>query len=127
MGKYKLPFRIGHHFASELVDYAKANNIKPSAFPYAEAKRIYAAAVEGYTTEPLPMSEEEFRATLDPVAIVKHRATVGGPQPTEMDRMLKAANNNLMQQNAWITEKRARIESSLAKLDHDFDKLLKTR
>jgi argininosuccinate lyase len=127
MRKYKLPFRIGHHFASDLVDYAKANNIKPSAFPYAEARRIYAAAVEGYTTDPLPMSEDEFRATLDPVAIVKHRATVGGPQPAEMDRMLKAANKNLAQQDEWIKEKRARIESSLAKLDYDFDKLLKSR
>jgi argininosuccinate lyase len=122
-----LPFRVGHHFASNLVDYAKANNIKPSAFPYPEAKRIYAAAVEGYTTETLPMGEDEFRATLDPVAIVKHRATVGGPQPIEMDRMLKAANKNLAQQNEWIKDKRSKIESSLAKLDYDFDKLLKNR
>jgi argininosuccinate lyase len=127
MRKYKLPFRVGHHFASNLVDYAKANNIKPSAFPYPEAKRIYAAAVEGYTTETLPMGEDEFRATLDPVAIVKHRATVGGPQPIEMDRMLKAANKNLAQQNEWIKDKRSKIESSLAKLDYDFDKLLKNR
>jgi argininosuccinate lyase len=37
----------------------------------------------------LPMSEAEFRATLDPVAIVKNRATAGGPQPAEMERMLK--------------------------------------
>jgi argininosuccinate lyase len=127
MRKYKLPFRVGHHFASELVDYAKANNIKPSAFPYAEARRIYAAAVEGYATGALPMSEDEFRATLDPVAIVKHRATVGGPQPAEMDRMLKAASQNLAHQDGWIKEKRTKIESSLAKLDYDFDKLLKSR
>ena len=37
MRKYKLPFRVGHHFASEVVDYAKQNNIKPLDFPYAEA------------------------------------------------------------------------------------------
>ena len=40
MRKYKLPFRVGHHFASEVVDYAKAKNIKPLDFPYAEAQRI---------------------------------------------------------------------------------------
>lgn len=127
MRKYKLPFRVGHHFASDLVDYAKSKNIRPSAFPYAEARRIYAASVQGYSTDPLPMSEEEFRATLDPVAIIRHRATVGGPQPAEMERMLKAAEQNLAQQGVWIRERRASIDSSLARLGHDFDKLLKNR
>ena len=46
MRKYKLPFRVGHHFASEVVDFAKAKNIKPLDFPYAEAQRIYAEAVK---------------------------------------------------------------------------------
>jgi argininosuccinate lyase len=127
MRKYKLPFRIGHHFASELVDYAKAKNIKPSAFPYAEAQRIYAEAVHGYSTDPLPMSEAEFRSTLDPVAIIRHRTTVGGPQPAEMDRMLGAADKNLAQQGEWIRASRARIDSSLARLDNDFARLLKNR
>jgi argininosuccinate lyase len=125
MRKYKLPFRVGHHFASEVVDYAKARDIKPSEFPYAEAKRIYADAIKDYGTGELPMSESEFRATLDPVAIVRNRATVGGPQPAEMARMLKAANQKLAQQAAWTRERRAKIDASLAKLDADFDKLLK--
>jgi argininosuccinate lyase len=124
MREYKLPFREGHHFASEIVDYAKAHNIRPSDFPYAEAQRIYKEATRGYTTGGLPMSEKEFRATLDPVAIVNHRATVGGPQPAEMERMLKAAKQRLVQQDAWIKEKRARIDASLARLDQDFDKLV---
>jgi argininosuccinate lyase len=124
MREYKLPFREGHHFASEIVDYAKAHNIRPSDFPYAEAQRIYKEATKGYATAELPMSEKEFRATLDPVAIVKHRATVGGPQPAEMERMLKAAKQRLAQQDAWIKEKRARIDGSLARLDRDFDKLV---
>jgi argininosuccinate lyase len=124
MREYKLPFREGHHFASEIVDYAKAHNIRPSDFPYAEAQRIYKEATKGYATGELPMSEKEFRATLDPVAIVNHRATVGGPQPAEMERMLKAAKQRLVQQDAWIKEKRARIDSSLGKLDQEFDKLV---
>src|SRR5690606_22677150 len=44
MRNHKLPFRLGHHFASEVVSYAKQNNIKPLDFPYAEAQRIYAEA-----------------------------------------------------------------------------------
>ncbi|MCT9071229.1 argininosuccinate lyase [Cupriavidus gilardii] len=125
MRKYKLPFRVGHHFASEVVDYAKANNIRPSEFPYAQAQRIYAEAVKGQGPAQLPMSEAEFRAALDPVAIVRHRATVGGPQPAEMERMLKAAKQSLAQQDAWIKEKRGRIDASLARLDRDFGKLVK--
>jgi argininosuccinate lyase len=127
MRKYKLPFRVGHHFASEIVDYAKANKIKPSDFPYAQAKRIYLEAIKGNGTGELPMSEQEFRATLNPVSIVNNRATVGGPQPSEMARMLKAATQKLAQQDAWIQEKNSRIDSSLTRLDHDFDGLLKQR
>ena len=63
-------------------------------------------------------------AVLDPVAIVRERATVGGPQPSEMDRMLKGANQRIAQQDAWIQEKRERIAASLARLDADFGRLL---
>ena len=59
----------------------------------------------------LPMSEAEFRATLDPVAIVSNRATVGGPQPAEMERMLKAAQQTLAEQDEWIKARRERIAS----------------
>lgn len=124
MRRYKLPFRVGHHFASEVVEYAKAKNIKPLDFPYAEAQRIYTESVKGSDfAQTLPMSESEFRATLDPVAIVKNRATAGGPQPAEMARMLREAGQRLTQQDAWIEERRTQISSSLARLDADFEKL----
>ncbi|MCY1542483.1 Argininosuccinate lyase [compost metagenome] len=125
MRKYKLPFRDGHHFASEVVTYAKANNIKPLDFPYEQARRIYADAMKDskYGAE-LPMSEAEFRSTLDPVAIVKNRATSGGPQPAEMDRMIKEARAQLASQDAWIKARRAHIRDSLAELDKQFDALV---
>jgi argininosuccinate lyase len=124
MRKYKLPFREGHHFASAVVDYARQKNIKPLDFPYAEASRIYAETVKGtkYPQE-LPMNEAEFRATLDPRAIVRNRATVGGPQPAEMQRMLGQARDKLAAQDAWIKARRAHIDTALAGLDRDFDKL----
>ena len=124
MRKYKLPFRVGHHFASEVVDYAKEKNIRPTDFPYAEAQRIYREAVKASGPQALPMSEAEFRATLDPVAIVNNRATVGGPQPAEMERMLAGSNAKLALQEAYVKQARSRIAASLAKLDQDFDRLL---
>lgn len=125
MRKYKLPFRAGHHFASEVVDYAKDKNIKPTDFPYQQAQAIYRkAAVEmGLPAAELPMNEAEFRSTLDPVAIVKDRATSGGPQPAEMDRMLTEAKQRLDRQEAWIKQRRGAISEALAKLDGDFRKL----
>jgi argininosuccinate lyase len=57
------------------------------------------------------------------VAIVRNRATAGGPQPAEMARMLAAARQNLAEQEAWIRERRARIDGALASLDADFARL----
>ena len=126
MRKYKLPFRVGHHFASEVVDYAKAKDIKPLDFPYAEAKRIYRETVRNSKDDgDLPMSEAEFRATLNPVAIINNRASAGGPQPAEMTRMLAAANQRLAEQDAWIKARRGRINAAMAKLDGDFEALSK--
>lgn len=125
MHKHGLPFREGHHFASEVVGYAKAENIKPLDFPYAEAQRIYAETVKGTKyVQVLPMTEIEFRAALDPVAIVKGRRTAGGPQSEEMSKMLISAKDRLAFQSEWIAARRAHIETSLGKLEADFSKLL---
>ena len=110
------------------MTYARQHNIKPLDFPYREAQRIYQESVKGYSNiVTLPLSEEEFRATLDPVAIVNNRVTAGGPQPAEMARMLKLANKKLADHGGWIKANRTRIEGSLAALDRDFDKLSGSR
>jgi len=126
MRQFKLPFRVGHHFASEIVDHAKAHDIKPSHFPYAEAQHLYQKTLKemGVAGGELPMSEAEFRATLDPVAIVRNRATAGGPQPAEMARMIASARQKLATQEGWIKERRERIDQALAGLDRDFAKLV---
>ena len=125
MSKYKVPFRVGHHFGSEIVAYAKLNNIKPLDFPYAEAQKIFRDAVKEYSaTLELPISQQEFRSTLNPVAIVQNRRTVGGPQMSEMRRMLALAKQKLTEQSQWINAKRSAIENALASLNKDFAKLL---
>lgn len=125
MRDHGLPFREGHHIASEIVSHARAEGIGPLEFPYEEARRIYSETVAG-TDHPqeLPLSEEEFRAALDPVAIVRDRATSGGPQPAEVERMLGEARDRIAAQDAWIAGKREHIAASLSKLDTDFGALL---
>jgi len=127
MRKHKLPFRLGHHFASDVVDVAKAQNIKPLDFPYAEAQRIYKDVVKDYpgmATE-LPMSENELKDTLNPMAIVQGRQTVGGPQEPEMKRMLALATQRLKEQNQWVQSQKNAIDNAAKDLDRDFVKLLK--
>lgn len=127
MRQYKLPFRVGHHFASEVVTHAKQKDIKPSDFPYEQAQRLYAQTLQhemGVNEGKFPMSEAEFRATLDPVAIVRNRMTAGGPQPKEMARMLASSRLGLQKEQAWQQERRQRIEAAIQSLDRDFERLL---
>ena len=64
----RIPFRVGHHFASEVVVYAREHDLRPKAFPYAEAVRIYAEAGKKYQIADtrLPLDEAAFRRTLSP-------------------------------------------------------------
>ena len=59
-------------------------------------RAMNADAVKDYPSAPaeLPMSATEFKETLNPVAIVQNRQTVGGPQAAEMKRMLALAKQN---------------------------------
>ena len=127
MREYKLPFRVGHHVASSLVTYGRAHNTKPSEFPYQEMQRLYAEVVqkEYPSANPVcPMSEDEFRRTLDPKAIILHRRTTGGPQPEELNRCLNHMNQKIAALKVWQENKASVIRRSLSQLDADFLHLL---
>ncbi len=125
MRKYNVPFRVGHHFGAEVVTHAKAHNLVPFNFPYAEARTIFRDAVKEYNPAmEFPMNEEEFRSTLNPVTIVQNRRTVGGSQKSEMTRMLALAKQKLADQSQWIAARRTSIENAQKKLENDFAKLL---
>ncbi|GAA1399680.1 argininosuccinate lyase [Pseudonocardia kongjuensis] len=124
MRDHGLPFREGHHVASEIVTFARSKNIGPLEFPYVDAQRIYAEAVAGTDNPPeLPLTEAEFRAALDPVAIVNNRTTSGGSQPAEVERMIGEARERLTAQDEWITQRREHVAAALAELDEDFAEL----
>jgi len=61
-----VPFRIGHHFASELVNFGRGHHLRASQIPYPEAQRIYAeiAAISKVETK-LPLSEEAVSPLAD--------------------------------------------------------------
>ena len=126
MRDHGLPFRVGHHFASEMVSHAKRHEVRPSDFAYADAQAIYARTMahEMPAGDPaFPLSEAALRAALDPVAIVRSRQTQGGPQPAEMQRMLAAADADLAAQARWVQARRGAVDACIAQLDADFERL----
>lgn len=122
----QVPFRVGHHFASEVVAYARQNNLKPAQFPYAQARQIYTAAAAKYQVQPaeLPLDEAAFKATLSAEMMVRTRVGIGGPQPAEVRRMLGLANEQLSRDRSWLDERHARLLQAQAALNQAFQKLL---
>src|SRR5207342_1848398 len=60
-----VPFRVGHHFASELVNYGRGKRLRAGDVPFAEVQRIYAeVATASKVDTKLPLSEEQFRRSL---------------------------------------------------------------
>lgn len=127
MRKYHIPFRTGHHFASEIVSYARNENIPPSEFAYADAQKVYQKLTAEDNTLPhaLPMSEADWKAALDPVSIVHNRAVKGGPQPVELEIMFKNARKVLNGNVAWQNQAAQKVKNAELKLNKDFEALLK--
>jgi argininosuccinate lyase len=116
-----VPFRIGHHFASELVNYGRGHRLRAGQIPYAEAQRIYADIAAGAKMDAkLPLSEEQFRRSLSAENMVEASKGLGGPQPAEVARMLKGAGDRLGADRAWLDATRAKLTDASQKLQQAF-------
>lgn len=126
MKNHGIPFRMGHHFASEIVTYARAHDITPRDFTYEDAKAIYAkvCASDPHLPRRFPMTEEEWEHAKDPASTVRNRKVKGGPQPAELDKMIQIAKEELSDNKAWTEETEKKLASAEQKLNQDFDKLL---
>jgi argininosuccinate lyase len=122
----RIPFRVGHTFASGIVTEARHEGYLPKTFPFADAQKIYAATIEkfGLPDAKLPMTEQHFRQVLSPEFMVRTRVGIGGPQPAEVERMLAEARNTLVADKTWMKDTRGRLASSNEKLDKAFNRLL---
>lgn len=124
--EHQIPFRVGHRFASEIVTLARAQGLKPKTFPYDKAQELYAKAIAHFKLpDPkLPLTPARFREVLSPAFMVLSRVGVGGPQPAEVARMLKAAQAVLAQDQAWLAATRKKLQDADIRLDAAFGQLL---
>ena len=121
-----VPFRLGHHFASELVTWGRAQDAVPLSVPYDEAQRIYLQA-ERDTQQPmapLPLDEARFKAVLGARNMVDSAKGIGGPQPAELARMLAGAKASLASDRSWLKDRHDDQAKADTALDAAFAKLL---
>jgi argininosuccinate lyase len=120
-----VPFRLGHQFASELVNFGRGRNLCPTEIPYDDARRIYEESARRFDqrTIQLPLSEAEFRRSLTPENMVESARGLGGPQSSEVARMLADERTCLANDRIWLANRRAGLEQAEEQRHAAFDAL----
>lgn len=120
-----VPFRQGHHFASTLVTWARANGKTPSNVTYDEVCAQWEKFVDTEKTLPsqLPLDETGLREAMNPIAIVEARKTVGGPQESDMQRQKALWIQRMTVWQNQYQERAEQIAKSLDTLKMDLESL----
>ena len=108
-----VPFRIGHHFASDLTSHGRSHGRKLNEISYAEAARIYQAEAK----QDFPLSEAEFGAVISAEQMVFGNKGIGGPQLAEVTRMLADRQGRIRSDRDWLTSRNDRLAAAVSDLD----------
>jgi argininosuccinate lyase len=110
--KADVPFRIGHHFASDLTDYGRARKKSLREISYQEAARLY----QEKNGAALPLDEAAFAQCIDPEQMVFNRKGTGGPQLAEVDRMIQGETGGARAALEWNRQAREKLRLADAAL-----------
>jgi len=114
-----VPFRIGHHYASELTSYGRAAGKRPKDLSDEELLLVYQESTGG----DLPVDVELIKQAMNPAEMVNGRRGLGGPQPAEVLRMLARHNRSLQAEFEWLNTSQEHLRSSIALLEREFSEL----
>ena len=115
-----IPFRIGHHYASEITEYGRAQGKRPKELTPEELRELYV----GVYGEPLPVAVSLIEAALDPQTMVASRLGLGGPQPEEVRRMLSTHREQVSASRNWLDETQDRLATAEAARESSFTRLI---
>jgi argininosuccinate lyase len=120
-----IPFRVGHHFASDLVTYGRLNKLKPSEIPFDVVQQKYAEAVKAFdfTDTTFPLTQERYQKSLTAQNMLSSSKGLGGPQRAETERMLAAERDKLQQDIAWLKTQKDKLARAQENLDTTFHKI----
>lgn len=85
----------------------------------AELIQIYSESHD----EALPVPVQAIRDALDPMEMVMSRAGFGGPQASEVNRMLSELKQRLAEDEAWVGSRKADVRQALTSLETAFVQL----
>lgn len=108
------------------MTFARSRDYTPLTLPYEDAKALYeklASGAEEGIPKTFPLTEYDFRSALDPRSIVNSRATRGGPQPTELTRLFREAEDGIRSDSDWVSGKKTALAAAEKTLDEDFEAL----
>lgn len=93
-----------------------------------DARRIYEESARRFQQRPiqLPLSEAEFRRSLTPENMVQSARGLGGPQSSEVTRMLAGERTRLANDRTWVSARRAGLAQAEQQRHAAFE-ALKTR
>jgi len=120
-----VPFRVGHHFASELVSYGREHKLKPSEIGFHVAQQLFKEASESseFAGSSLPLSETHFREALSARHMTHAAKPVGGPQQQEVTRMLQLEQKRILNDREWLATVRAKLERAAKLRDKELARL----
>jgi argininosuccinate lyase len=116
----QVPFRIGHHYASEITTYGRQHGKKPKDLTDAEFERIYQQADGG---QKLPVPASSIRSALNAQDVVRNRKGLGGTQPAEVRRMLEERKLALASSRTWLDGRRNDLKQAEERLEAAFQGL----
>ncbi|MBW1800380.1 MAG: argininosuccinate lyase [Deltaproteobacteria bacterium] len=113
-------WRTAHQISGILVRRCLERGVKPHEVTGA---MLDEASVE-YMGEPIGISEESLRKSLDPLEFVRGRTLYGGPAPEESRKRIEAHSGNLERDREAVAEMRRHIEEAGGKLERAIDDII---